>query len=101
MASVFVEKRDSIRRPCSDPIWWKAANENRFQQGWLIERSPSSAAFLARGSHTLPPRTTWLRVCTADPAETPCREQEAFVSRIDHVHGDVSLIVTRVSPSNS
>ena len=101
MALAFVEKRDSIRRPCSDQIWWRAANENRFQQGWLIERSPDSVAFLARGSHTLPPRATWLRVCTTDPAETASQEQEAFVRRIDHVHADLSLIVTRVSPSNS
>ena len=101
MTSVFIEKRNSNRRLCSDPIWWKAAGEDRFQQGWLIERSPGGAAFLARGSHPLPPRATWLRVCTTDPAETASQEQEAFVSRIDHVHADLSLIVTRVSPSNS
>lgn len=101
MTSTFVERRDSIRRFCADQIWWRAPGEKRFQQGWLIERSSRSAAFLARGSRTLPPRATWLRVCTTDPAESDSHEQEAFVSRIDHVHADISLIVARVSPSNS
>ena len=101
MALVFVEKRDAMRRPCSDPIWWRPANESRYQQGWFIERSPRSAVFLAREPHKLPHRATWLRVCTTDPEEAPCQEQEAFVIRIDRVYADISLVVTRWAPSTA
>lgn len=98
MNSLFTERRHSKRHLASGDIWWRSPNDDRFQQGWLIERSPQSAAFLTRGPNT-PALATRIRIRTSKPTDTANRSEDAFVSRVRRVHADLSVVIARLNPA--
>ena len=87
------DRRESTRQPVSGPIWWKAQDGDRFQRGWLIERSPNGAAFLTRGPRT-PLQGMKVQVSTSDLTDVGFRIEEGLVTRTQHVHADLFLVAT-------
>lgn len=91
-------RRGAPRHPCSDPIWWKAANQGAFQNGWLIERSTTGMAFLARGSVELE-GGEGIEISTSTPTDVGFHVERGRVARIQHVHADLYLIATELAGS--
>ena len=98
MASPFTERRHARRKIASGDVWWRAPNDDRFQRGWLIERSQRSAAFLTRGSST-PALATRIRICLGLQSD-PCEQgEDAFVSRVNRVHADLCMVIAQLNPA--
>jgi len=93
------ERRDSVRQAFGGPIWWISPNDERFQQGWLIERSSSGLAFLAKGK-AVPLKGIRIKVSTTDPSDTDRQSREALITRVKHVHADLFLVATQLKPSD-
>jgi hypothetical protein len=94
-AAAVDNRRSAPRHPCSDPVWWKAANQHAFQHGWLIERSTSGMAFLTRGPISISDGED-IEMSTSTPTDISFHIQRGKVSRINHVHADLYLIATEL-----
>lgn len=91
------ERRDAVRQPYSGPIWFRAAEEEGFRQGWLVEQSACGLAFLTRGPSTPLPGVR-LITSAVDPQEDSSSLCEALVSRVERVLGDLSLVAVQIKP---
>lgn len=91
------EKRAWDRVAATGPVWWKGPQHDKFQLGWLVDRSPGGLAFLFKGnpSQIMGER---LQLSTTMPTEPDFQVEEARVARVQHVYADVSLIAAQLRP---
>ena len=94
-ARTLVERRRHTRRRCDGPIWWRDPDEESFQRGWLIERSASGAAFLAK-SHTPPERNASVTTATSRTGRSLGEFRQGVIRRVEHIHGDLYLVAAEI-----